>query len=41
MKISVTEKAAIFDMLCGTKHVFFVVGSLLGKNECHVQGKLC
>ena len=31
MKISVTEKAAIFDMLCGTKHVFFVVDSPSGK----------
>ena len=31
MKNSVTEKAAIFDMLCGTKHVFFVVDSPPGK----------
>ena len=25
MRMSVSEKAAIFDLLCGTKHVFFVV----------------
>ena len=31
MKISVTEKAAIFDMLCGTKHVFFIVDGPSGK----------
>lgn len=31
MKISVTEKAAIFDLLCGTKHVFFVVDDPSGE----------
>ena len=31
MNISVVEKAAIFDMLCGTEHVFFVVDDPSGK----------
>ena len=31
MKISVAEKATIFDMLCGTEHVFFVVDDPSGK----------
>lgn len=31
MKISDSEKAAIFDLLCGTKHVFFVVDDPSGE----------
>jgi len=31
MELSVSEKAAIFDLLCGTKHVFFVVDDKSGK----------
>ena len=30
MKIPDSEKAAIFDMLCGTKHVFFIVDDYSG-----------
>ena len=31
MRMSVSEKAMIFDLLCGTEHVFFVVDDHSGK----------
>ena len=38
MRMTVSEKAAIFDMLCGTKHVFFTVDDPSG--EMNVMFKM-